>query len=85
MKYSLITFRSVTPAQRGERVLQRQGYSCSLQRTPRWMQEQGCGYSIRFEDNAKKLVENTASELGIKIRAFYNEVSENNGVTYKKL
>ena len=47
MKYSLITFRSVTPAQRGERVLQRQGYSCSLQRTPRWMQEQGCGYSIR--------------------------------------
>ncbi len=47
MKYSLITFRSVTPAQRGERVLQRQGYSSSLQRTPRWMQEQGCGYSIR--------------------------------------
>jgi len=47
MKYCLITFRSVTPAQRGEGVLQRGGFSCSLRRTPRWMQEQGCGYSVR--------------------------------------
>lgn len=45
----LITFRSVTYAQRGERVLNRAGERCSLQRTPRWMEEQGCGYSLRLQ------------------------------------
>lgn len=48
MNVFLITFRSVTYAQRGERVLNRAGVRCSLQRTPRWMEEQGCGYSLRI-------------------------------------
>ena len=47
MKFYYITFRSVTYAQRGEKLLNQQGYRCTLQRTPRWMEEQGCGYSIR--------------------------------------
>ena len=47
MHECLITFRSVTPAQRGESVLQRAGFSCTLSRTPKWMEEQGCGYSLR--------------------------------------
>ena len=52
MKYCLITFRSVTPAQRAESMLRRAGLECSVQRTPRWMEEQGCGYSLRvkFQD-----------------------------------
>ena len=41
-----ITFRSVTFAQRGERALQRGGVFCRLRRTPRWMEEQGCGYCL---------------------------------------
>ena len=49
MNYCLITFRSVTPAQRGEGLLRRAGYECSLRRTPRWMEEQGCGYSLRLQ------------------------------------
>lgn len=49
MDVFLITFRSVTYAQRGERVLGRAGIWCSLQRTPRWMEEQGCGYSLRVQ------------------------------------
>ena len=55
MMYCLITFRSVTPAQRGERLLRRAGLACSLRRTPRWMEEQGCGYSlqIRNQDAAR--------------------------------
>jgi len=48
MNFCVITFRSVTPAQRGEEVLRRAGMACSLQRTPRWMEEQGCGYSLRL-------------------------------------
>ena len=50
MKYCLITFRSVTPAQKGEGILRRGGFGCSLQRTPRWMEEQGCGYSLRVRN-----------------------------------
>lgn len=48
MNYYFITFRSVTHAQRGEKVLQKEGVRCTLQRTPRWMEEKGCGYSLRI-------------------------------------
>ena len=48
MNYYYITFRSVTHAQRGERLLTAEGMRCSVQRTPRWMEEQGCGYSLRL-------------------------------------
>ena len=43
-----ITFRSVTPAQKGESLLHKFGYRCILQRTPRWMEEKGCGYCLRL-------------------------------------
>ncbi len=46
MRSYFITFRSVTFAQRGENVLRRAGISCTLQRTPKWMEEQGCGYCL---------------------------------------
>lgn len=49
MEFCVITFRSVTPAQRGEGLLRRAGFICSLQRTPRWMESQGCGYSVRVQ------------------------------------
>ena len=48
MKIYYITFRSVTFAQRGEKSLRQGGYPCTLQRTPRWMEEQGCGYCLRL-------------------------------------
>lgn len=48
MKSYFVTFRSITFAQRGEGVLQKAGINCKLQRTPRWMEAQGCGYSLRL-------------------------------------
>lgn len=48
MKFYYITFRSVTFAQRGDKLLKGSGIRCSLQRTPRWMEEQGCGYALRI-------------------------------------
>ena len=48
MRIYFITFRSVTPAQRGEQFLRKNGFRCSLQRTPGWMQENGCGYALRL-------------------------------------
>ena len=48
MEMCYITFRSVTYAQRGERVLMGAGIGCTLQRTPKWMEQQGCGYCLRL-------------------------------------
>ena len=55
MGMHFITFRSVTPAQRGQRLLQQAGMDPLLQRTPRWMEERGCGYCLRLrpEDTAR--------------------------------
>ena len=46
MKECMITFRSVTPAQRAQGALRRAGIRCDLGRTPRRLQELGCGYSL---------------------------------------
>lgn len=48
MKLYYITFRSVTYAQRGEKLLTENHYRCQLRRTPRWMEERGCGYCLQM-------------------------------------
>lgn len=68
MKFCFITFRSITPAQRGEGVLRRAGFACSVQRTPRWMEEQGCGYCIRIscQDVAGALESLRAAQIPLR-------------------
>lgn len=51
MNIYFVTFRSVTLAQRGEVALKKKGIACTLQRTPKWMEEQGCGYCLRMRLN----------------------------------
>lgn len=46
MKLYYVTFRSVTHGQRAERILREAGIRSTLQRTPRWMEVRGCGYSL---------------------------------------
>ena len=46
MRSVCVTFRSVTLAQKGERILREGGVDCTLHRTPRWMEERGCGYCL---------------------------------------
>ena len=71
MKFYYITFRSVTFAQRGELVLNKAGIRCTLQRTPKWMETQGCGYSLRiWTADAAASVELLRSE-GIPMRKVY--------------
>ncbi len=45
----LITFRSITFAQRGERALRNGRISCRMQRTPKHLTERGCGYCLRLQ------------------------------------
>ena len=71
MRYYYITFRSVTFAQRGERVLREGKIRCTLQRTPRWMEEQGCGYSLRVWTQDIHLPVALLEEKGVPKRRVY--------------
>ena len=71
MNYCLVTFRSVTPAQRGEGLLRRVGINCTLQRTPRWMEEQGCGYSLRLRQQDGEKAAALLREHQIPFRKIY--------------
>ncbi len=42
----MITFRSITFAQRGQAALQRVGIDTGLQRTPKNLSNRGCGYCL---------------------------------------
>lgn len=71
MDSCIITFRSVTPAQRGEGLLRREGISCAVQRTPRTLAEQGCGYSIRLRCTQLPQALDLLRKKGIPFRKAY--------------
>ena len=71
MDTCIITFRSVTPAQRGESLLRKEGISCSLQRTPRVLAEQGCGYSLRLRCSQLPGAVEQLRQKGIAYRKMY--------------
>lgn len=66
----MITFRSVLPAQRAEELLQKANIRCMIRRTPKWMERQGCGYSLR---------------LGCGYMAQAATLLEENHISYRKL
>ena len=80
----VITFRSVTPAQRAERVLRGAGLRCNLGRTPRWMEEQGCGYSLRVHNGEAEQLVSLLHSNRVQFRKLYrlldNGVMEEVGV-----
>ncbi len=58
MKEFYITFRSITYAQKGQAALQRAGIRCQLRRTPRVLEEKGCGYCLTISQwDSMKAVE----------------------------
>ncbi len=71
MSYYFIIFRSVTHAQRGEQHLQRAGYRCTMQRTPRWMEEKGCGYSLRLRTEEILQAVTALRRAGVPLRKVY--------------
>ena len=71
MRVYFITVRSVTFGQRAESVLRKGGIPCTLQRTPRWMEEQGCGYCLRvWTQDARRPVK-LLEEARIPLRRVY--------------
>lgn len=76
MRFYFITFRSVTYAQQGERLLKGSGFRCALQRTPRWMEEQGCGYALKVRSPEIEPAMALLSERQIPIRRVYLQRSD---------
>ena len=73
MKSYYVTFRSVTFAQRGESLLRQGGFGCTLRRTPRWMEEQGCGYSLRLRHADGQKASAILKEKGVAYRKIYGQ------------
>ena len=73
MKLYYITFRSVTFAQRGEKILTAAGIRCSLLRTPRWMEEQGCGYCLRLGTDRIREAIGLLEGAGLPYRKVYRQ------------
>ena len=71
MDFCMITFRSVTPAQRAENLLRKEGIACTLQRTPRVLADQGCGYSIRLKYGYLHRATELLRQKGISYRKAY--------------
>ena len=73
MKVYYITFRSVTTAQRGEKILQKAGMRAVLLRTPKWMESQGCGYALRIwaKNGEEALV--LLRRSGVPVRKLYRQ------------
>lgn len=76
MKVYYITFRSVTTAQRGEKVLQKAGVRAALLRTPKWMESQGCGYSLRIRTDELLPVVSLLREKAITFRRVYVQTDD---------
>lgn len=72
MSMDCITFRSITPAQRSQRLLQQDGVQTSLQRTPRQMGERSCGYCLRLRSSDRERAVRLLEQAGIGFRGIYN-------------
>ena len=71
MRSCYITFRSVTVAQRGEAALRSVGIESALQRTPRWMEERGCGYCLRLKVRDAEEAANCLKRKQVPFRKVY--------------
>ena len=78
MDVYFITFRSVTLAQRGEGVLTGEGLRCTLARTPRWMEERGCGYSLRIRGDDPARWAGILRRHGVEFRKVYRRREDGN-------
>ena len=71
MGFYYITFRSVTFAQRAEKLLSQRQIRLNLMRTPRWMEEQGCGYALKLWTKDILSVVKLLRENRIQLRKVY--------------
>lgn len=57
MTQYLITFRTLTQAQRAARLLERAGYTVTIRRTPAGLSRSGCGYALTLRRGVSEAAE----------------------------
>lgn len=72
----LFTFRSITTAQRGQSVLRNRGIDGTLRRTPRRLENQGCGYCLVVSTENGKQAARLFRQNDISYRRVYRIVGE---------
>ena len=65
------TFRSVTPAQRAQRVLQKTNIPAQLRRLPKFLSSRGCGYAVVADAAHGVAAARTLHAAGISYSAVY--------------
>ncbi len=75
MSMDCFTFRSITPAQRGQSVLRQGGVMAGLQRTPRRMEKRGCGYCLRVRSDQRQKAIELLTRAKIEFQTIYNAES----------
>lgn len=72
MNYDYITFRSITFAQQGQRLLEYANIDCVLMRTPKLLQERGCGYCLRLRTSQTSRAMAVLKEKGARYSRVYH-------------
>lgn len=67
----LITFRSITYAQRGEAALKKVGIFCRLRRTPGELSNRGCGYCLTLSGSEALAAVEILRQQGIAFAKIY--------------
>lgn len=65
------TFRSVTAAMTGSRVLERAGVPGVTVRTPKKLRQKGCGYSLRVREELMSEAKRALQSAGAKYQKLY--------------
>ncbi len=73
MNDDYFTFRSVTTAMRGSRILESVGISSITVRTPKYLQQQGCGYSLRVRGEAMARAKQALEQAEIRYSRIYRK------------
>ena len=71
MRSYFVTFRSVTYAQRAERILKDGGLRCTLQRSPSVLEERGCGYGLKLRQQDGPGAMALLRRAGVPLRKVY--------------
>ena len=71
MKFCFITFRSVTFAQNGQRSLKRLGIDTILRRTPKGLEQRGCGYCLQLKATLALQAVDQLRQEGIEFSKLY--------------
>ena len=71
VKFCFITFRSVTVAQSGQRSLKRVGIDTVLRRTPKGLEQRGCGYCLQLKETVALEAVDRLRREGIEFSKLY--------------